>query len=376
MSRVTSNGNGIAESPPRSGAIHYPRPVGADTDNLDSHGTSFKLTNMASVTPERIAWIWEGYLARGKLTLLTGDPDLGKSQIALDIAARITRGTHFPQGAEAPVGEVLLITSEDDPHDTIAPRLEANGADVQRIEHLGNYLSQKGKRGRRLNLRDNLEIMAAALARMDKPRLIIVDALSSYLGEGTQGNSQNDIRAIIDPVSEWAGENRIAVLGIMHPPKGKQDKAIHLVGGSFAFAAAARIVLGVMRDPDNPERRLMVPIKCNIGQKPLGRGYSIQVKQVSTGSSPYIVWDDAPVDYTADQLTADNPTQNGGAESEAKDFLRQLLANGPVEAGEVKRAANADFIRERTLNRAKKTLKVESKKEAGKLDGGWYWRLP
>ncbi len=115
-------------------------------------------------------------------------------------------------------------------------------------------------------------IDAAAFLPQSRPRLFIIDALSSYLGDGTQGNSQNDIRAIIDPVSEWASENRIAVLGIMHPPKGKQDKAIHLVGGSFAFAAAARIVLGIMRDPDNAERRLMVPIKCNIGQEPLCRG--------------------------------------------------------------------------------------------------------
>ena len=117
-------------------------------------------------------------------------------------------------------------------------------------------------------------------------------------------------------------------------------------------------------------------MKNNLGPKALGRGYRIATKTVSNRIiAPYIQWDDAPVDYTADQAIAANNSalRHGSARDEAKEFLRDILANGPIEAEEGDRAAKAKGISKRTLDRAKKDLGIKADKDG--FDGPWKWHL-
>jgi AAA domain len=93
------------------------------------------LVCMSEVTPRPIDWLWLGRLARRKLTLITGDPDLGKSQIGLDMIARITTARPWPDeaGGSAPLGDCVILSAEDAAADTLHPRLEAADSDLGRV---------------------------------------------------------------------------------------------------------------------------------------------------------------------------------------------------------------------------------------------------
>ena len=81
-----------------------------------------------------MTWLWPKYIAAGKLNLLVGDPDVGKSLFGCDVAARLTTGKPWPDGAPAaPVGNVMLLSSEDAPADTLRPRIRVAGGDLFRV---------------------------------------------------------------------------------------------------------------------------------------------------------------------------------------------------------------------------------------------------
>jgi putative DNA primase/helicase len=331
---------------------------------------------MSDIAPEEVRWLCDGFLARGKLTLLGGDPDLGKSQIGIDAAARISNGLHWPNGPKAPIGSTLLLISEDGIADTVRPRIEAAGANLNKV-HVMESTIIRNRKETRFSLQSDLDMLGAAIDSVGDVKLICIDALSSYVGK-IDNNSQTDVRQVVDPLSKFAEQKGIAILGVTHPPKGSQMNAIRSFAGSFAYVASARLAFLVTKEPET-DRRLMLCVKNNLGQKMPGKGYSIEAAAICSGQLvPRIVWDDAPVDVTADQAMAAAAAsrRDRGAEGEAKVVLRDLLAEGPVDADEVKRAAAAECISERTLNRAKKALKIKSEKEPGKLDGKWQWRLP
>jgi hypothetical protein len=179
-------------------------------------------------------------------------------------------------------------------------------------------------------------------------------------------------------LADFAETNRVAILGVTHPPKAAQGNCLRSFAGSFAFVAAPRLAHFVTADPDNPQRKLLLPVKNNIGRKAYGVGYSICTKVITDNiEAAAIVWDDSPVDVTADQAIAANAaTARGeGSLAEAKAFLQELLANGPVDATEGGKAAKANNISDRTLARARKQLGIKSKREGYGSEGGWFWRL-
>ena len=335
---------------------------------------TFVLRKLDEVEPEGIQWIWDGYLARGKVTLLCGDPGLGKSQLALDLAARVTIGSHFPNGPRAPQSSVLLLTSEDGLADTVAPRLIAAGADLSRISTLDhNAVGQD-----RFSLKVHLAELAQMIDQVGDVQLVVIDALSSYLGD-IDANSQNDVRNVIDPLSQLAEDKGVAILGVCHPPKGKQINSVHSVSGSLSIAAAARAIFIVTKEPES-DRRLLLCAKSNLAVMPSGRGFSVITEPLpgKAITAPRVLWDDAPVDLSADQaLAAQAETSRGGyALQEAKTFLEDFLGNGPRFTIEVKEAAKDHLIAWRTVERAKTGLKIETKKDPGDLKGRWKWALP
>ena len=133
----------------------------------------------------------------------------------------------------------------------------------------------------------------------------------------------------------------------------------------------------IVIDEPETERRLMLPVKNNVGIKAQGRGYSIAATIVAENiSAPYIIWDDAPVDMTADQAivaAAKHAKEGGRSLKEAIEFLRELLANGPVGATDAEEAATKEGISSRTLRRARKELGIVPQK--GDFVGGWSWSL-
>jgi putative DNA primase/helicase len=346
-------------------------PYQPKTNGKDDAG--FNLVCVGAVESVPVDWLWERRLARGKLTLLGGNPDLGKSQISIDAAARLTKGAHWPNGPRAPIGNTIFICSEDDVADTIRSRAEAADADLAKLHVFKSTITRDGKR-RTFSLQNDLAILGEAVRTVGDASFVVIDALTSYMGQ-IDSHRTTDVRAVLEPIGDFAAEFRVSVLGITHPPKAQQANALHAFTGSLAFVAAARIVFLVTEEPET-DRCLFLPVKNNIGLKSPGIGYRIGTELVTGGIiAPRILWDDAPVDCTAGEAlaTAAAAMRDAGAMDRAKEFLRSLLANGPVDAREGEEAAEANAISKRTLYRARASLGVEAFKDG--FQGAWQWRL-
>jgi hypothetical protein len=342
----------------------------------------------ADVEIEDYDWVWPGRFALKKIGLIVGLPEEGKGLAVSDIVARITRGTLWPCGeGQAPLGNVIMLSAEDDIADTIVPRLIAAGADIKRVTIL--KMVHEANTDRMFSLVTDLAALRQKVIEIGDVVMIVIDPVTAYLGVGKVDSFRaTDVRAILSPLKELAEELRISMLGIMHFNKKIDVTNVLLrISDSLAYGAAARHVYGVINDPDN-FRRLFVKGKNNIAryeQKTLAFG--IDEREVGTDKRtglpirrPYIIWHDEPVDITATEaLSAAAESKSPSARDEAKQFLKELLSNGPVGAAEIWQAAKENKIAERTVERARKELHIARKHDGPPSDKGaitWRWHLP
>jgi AAA domain len=191
------------------------------------HASPYTLICLADVDVESVEWLWDNRLAKGKITILGGDPDIGKSQISIDVAARLSRALHWPHGTRAPRGSTICLCSEDGVSDTVRPRAEAAGADLSQVHVLESRLVKNNK-VTRFNLQDDLDILAAAIDRVGNARLVNIDALTSYVGK-VDNNSQSDIRPSARPSVAICGGKRRRNSRHHAPAKGRSNKRYTLL---------------------------------------------------------------------------------------------------------------------------------------------------
>lgn len=335
------------------------------------------LTCLADVEPVEVRWLWPGRVPLGRITLLVGRPGEGKSLLTTYMASRVTTGSPWADGAICPKGSVILISAEDDPADTIRPRLDTHHADAKRV-HLLSMVRKIGTDGGRQDVMFTLADLAsleAALGKCPDCRLIVIDPIGSFLGGGTDAHRDNEVRAVLAPVAKTAEKHGVAVVVVAHRRKGGGSFADDLAMGSRAFTGIARAVWHLTRDGENKCRRLLLPGKNNLA--PEGKGLAFTI----IGDPPTIVWERDPVAMTADDaLIAENgnPEKKPGpkpeARNKARDWLRDLLRTGPMEAGKVKVEATEAGYAWRTVQRAKDELGV--KPDRHQFGGAWIWKLP
>jgi hypothetical protein len=183
---------------------------------------------------------------------------------------------------------------------------------------------------------------------------------------------------------DLAIECKTAIIGIMHFNK-KVDvtNALLRVSDSLAFGATARHVYGVVNDAPN-KRKLLVRAKNNLSSDMADKALAFRFGLREVGAdaesrkpiwAPHIIWESKHVEVTAlEAMQAASDNKAPAARDEAKKFLSDLLASGPVPKADIEEAAEANGIAERTLFRAKSELKVMARKDAP--GGGWTWRLP
>ncbi|MEQ9096035.1 MAG: AAA family ATPase [Phycisphaerales bacterium] len=324
--------------------------------------------NMADVEATPISWLWTGRVAVGRITIMAGHPGCGKSMVTADMAARVSTGTAWPDGMPCPRGRVLLLSAEDDPSDTIKPRLVAAGADCARVDVL--TASTFRDKERVVTLAD-VDIIEAALRQHDDYRLLVVDPIGSYMGAGVDSHKDNETRAVLAPIAAIARPLGVAVLVVAHTRKGRSDRADDAVLGSRAFTGLARCVLHLAEDPYDKARKLLLPGKNNLAKPPAGLAFTIE------GDPPACSWSPEPVHMTADDLL--DLSNNAGASSahdEAEAWLIDVLSAGPTSAKNVQERAKADGIAMRTLHRAKRTLNVQSTRLGYNEGAAWVWTLP
>jgi hypothetical protein len=337
-------------------------------------------TLASEIMPKNIDWLWPGRIAIGKQTILGGEPDNGKSQVATGIAATISVGGSWPNGeGQAPLGSVIILSAEDDDEDTMVPRLIAAGADLSRI-HLVRAVRGAGGRQLAFNFQTDLAALEEKIWNIGDVRLVIVDPISSYLGTRINSHNNAEVRSVLEPISEMAADAEVGVLAITHSPKGTGMKAIDRFVGSIGFVAQARSAYIVTKDPSDAERRLMLPVKNNIAAKgQSGLAYKIEgVTIFPPGRRPIetsrVVWDGYATVGVNEALVASDTLTDGGTQfDKAEAFLRDLLKDGALSVAEIEQVARMEGISERTLRRAKGNLHVRSRKDG--LQGPWMWEL-
>jgi putative DNA primase/helicase len=342
-------------------ANHKDQADGSEDSDLDLEVRSF-----GSIEAKPVAWLWPGRLALGKITLLTGDAGTGKSMLTVDVASRISRGEAFPDGPIAPLGDTFFIGAEDGAEDTIRPRLDAAGANVDRV-----YLIQGPKqKGEEIASPIDLSLHIAKLDRLlsnhPEAKLLVIDPIMDYLGPATNSDRATDVRRVLSPLRSLAEKHQVAVIAMNHLNKaGRSSKSRSL--GSGAFVQVARIELRVVEDPEDQERRLLLPVKNNLAAAP-GLAYRIESSDNGAG---FAVWEEGTVDLTIAEVESEGGAEDRSALDEAQAWLLSFLSEGAVKASEAKRKANQDGISERTLKRAKKTMEIVTEQR----DRCWWWRL-
>ena len=329
---------------------------------------------LSEVVPERVRWLWDGRIALGKLNLVDGDPGTGKSAMTTDLAARVTVGEPWPDGAECHVGGVVILSAEDGLADTIRPRFDAAGGDASKAVAVSTVADAEGNE-RQIAIPDDLHVIEAAIERVGAV-LVVIDPLMAFLPGDVNSHRDQDVRRALAPLARLAERTGAAVVVIRHLNKGAGGNALYRGGGSIGIVGAARSGLLIAKHPEDDGRRVLASIKSNLAAPAPSLVFGLS----STESGAVQVdWKGESDLDAAALLSAPADHEERSALSEAQEFLRKVLAEGPEPASEVKREADSAGISKRTLDRARQSLGVASEREGepGKRGGGtWYWSLP
>ena len=251
----------------------------------------------SDIKPKKLARLWSGRFHRGKLGFIAGEPGHGKSLIAIYMAATVSIGGDWPNGeGTACRGDVIYIWAEDSAADTIRPRLEAAGANLDRVHLLEAVNDDLGPRP--FNLVVDLGRLDQVLQAICKPRLVIVDPINACLSPTDarpfNSNSVTQVRALLCRLEALAAKHRVAILCVTHFTKAKGASALSRVTGSFAFVAAARSVFTVAPKRDDPDQRIFAPAKNNLGRDVDALAFRIEQRLTSDNiPAPYAVFAEA-----------------------------------------------------------------------------------
>lgn len=334
---------------------------------------------MSDIEAKPINWLWKDRIAYGKVSIIAGNPGLGKSQITANIAATLSNGGTWPaETTPCSIGSVLILSAEDDPSDTIRPRLEAANADLKKnfvIDAVNTTTNNNKINQRSFNLKHDLKHLEHLIYTIQDVKLIIIDPITAYLGD-TDSHKNADIRALLTPLAELASKFEIAVLCVSHLNKSGNTDALMRVMGSLAFVAAARAAFIVLQDPENEARRLFLPIKNNIGIDKTGFAFKIESCKLNNDiTTSKIIWENDIITATANDIIGfQQNTEEQTALKEAEDFLLDLLAISQMPVKQIQKEAKDAGHAWATIKRARKKLGIQSKKIG--MEKGWAWRLP
>ena len=359
--------------------IQQAEPVACEPQPIPVEATRCAiLTRGDTIKLEPIDWLWEGWLAAGKLHILAGAPGTGKTTIALAMAAAVTTGGRWPDRSPVARGSVVIWSGEDDPGDTLKPRLLAMEAELSRV-HFVEAVAGLDGRSLPFDPARDVDALSVAMASLQDVRLLIVDPIVSAVAGDSHNNAET--RRSLQPLVDLAARHRCALVGITHLSKGTAGRdPVERVSGSLAFGALARVVLLAAKqqaEGDRPAQRLLMRAKSNIG--PDAGAYIYDLRQVDLIGHPgmaasSVLWG-AALEGNARELLADAELpgdEERGEQRSAADWLRDLLADGPVAVAELKRHAKESGIAWRTLQRAMHGAGATSRRAGFGQPATWF----
>lgn len=327
------------------------------TEDHTGIGRQLRITRGTSVVARRIRWLIECWIPLGALTLLAGREGLGKSTIACAWAAWVTQQGH----------NIVYVHTEDSREHTVAPRLRAAGADMDRVLFI-DVETDYTENG-------NLVLPVDSLALEDliaehDVKFVVLDAATSAMSSALSGKDDRQVRQFLEPLAQMAARLDIVVLGLVHFGKRDGDDSGELILGSIAWSQVARSVLSVALD-EEAGHLVVTNTKGNLATRTHSEAARIVTRSIETEDGPAdigaIEWIGAVSTDARDLLAGDR----SGEHQELDDWLRAQLKSGRVKATEIYSAADAAGHSKDGAKRAKRRLGVLAVK-----DGPWWWELP
>lgn len=307
------------------------------------------------------------------MAILVGQEGIGKSTVVIDIAARATRGILPGDLLGTPVS-VVYATAEDSPERTIKPRFAAAGADLERVL----FVTIDGIQGG-LVVPTHLDDLKLKMAHFGA-HLLVLDPFGAHLADRIDTHKDSAVRQALAPLSQYMDGLDAVALGIMHWNKSTATVALDRLNGSRGFSAAARTVLGFGEDPTDPSTKLVLPVKANLGRVDLpALGYRIESREVDLDgcklATSAVCWIGEVQGVTSADLLSHPDEEQRAERSDAEDFLRAYLSEGPRRGAEVIEAAKGQGLAERTVQRAKARVGVLVRRTGFGSESATWWSL-
>jgi Bifunctional DNA primase/polymerase, N-terminal/AAA domain/Primase C terminal 1 (PriCT-1) len=319
---------------------------------------------LADVKAQPIHWLWEPYIPLKMLTLLSGDPGVGKTALMMALAASLTRGDAIGSGQPSAPSNVLYLTNENSPQHVLRPRFDSLGGDPARFFLLRGVVNADESPGS-ITLKDTEQLEDAI--RSHEIRLVVIDPLQSFLGAEVDAHRANETRPVLDGLIRLAERTGCAIVITRHLSKGIGGSATYRGMGSIDITGAARCELFVGLDPQNPDRVILAHSKSNLSKFGPSLVFSI-------GDGGNLSWHGESKLKANDLLALPANASQRSALDEAAEFLKTALAGGSRSTNEIKDEAKANGISDATLRRAKKSLRIVSKPSG--LGEPWTLELP
>jgi putative DNA primase/helicase len=332
---------------------------------------SLEVTNAQDIVPEPIEWLWNGWLAQGKLHLLAGLPGQGKTTIAMSFCSTVSGGGAWPDGSNCDPGNVLIWSAEDDLNDTLVPRLMAAG-------HRARCYFVKGVRNagelRSFDPARDMQKIEQFAEKIGGLKLLVLDPIVTVVSGDSHNNS--DVRRALQPLVDFGIRQKSAILGLTHVSKGSSGPALRVIG-SIGFTAVARTVLIAqkVRNSNGTERGVFTKTKANTSPSMGAYSYSIEPVVVEGNiETSRIAWGNFLEGSATELLSEASEAQQDSVENELSAMLREELETGPKPVKVVFQSLGSNGYSTNQIKRASAILGVMKEKQG--MAGGWTWRLP
>ena len=321
---------------------------------------------LSDVHTQAVHWLWEKRIPRGKITILDGDPGMGKSMLAIALAACVSTGRPMPDGTPCQQGGVILIAPEDGAGDTLRPRLQAAGGDPSHVLLLNTIVTLDAKKrqvvDRPFSLSRDLPLLEAAIERTHA-LLVILDPLMAVLGHTIDSSRDQDIREVFTPLSHLAERSGCAILIIRHLSKGASENALYRGAGAIGIIAAARVGLLVAQHPHEENTRILATTKNNLSRKATNLSYQIAENE---SGIPYIQW------LGENNYTLSTLLESGTNMSIERQKVLQILkdADSPLSPQEVAERTGQTYLAARLI-----LIRMHEANEISRPSRGQYTSL-
>jgi hypothetical protein len=342
-----------------------------------SRGRKLVLTPASEIEPEPVVWAWEdddgGRIPAGSFGLFAGREGTGKSSYLIWLAAKITTGT-LPGSLYGVPHGVIYVAVEDSWKYTIVPRLMAAGADLKLV-YRAEVQAVEGE-SVSLSLPADNRLLQEAITDNDIA-LVALDPLMSAISDTLDTHVNRQVRQALEPLARIADETGALFAGIAHFNKSAGTDASSLITASGAFKDVARFIFAFATDAEDGSK-VITQTKNSLGHSDLpSMAYRIIEATVPTAKGDArvgrFVLDGRSERSVQDILSIQAGTGDRGEKMRAEDYLRKALADGPRPSKDVEEEAREAYsISKRTLDRARRELKIPTRKPGGT----WWISLP